>query len=77
MPDLRGQTLQAAQDQMQALTGNPAFFTSSSDATGAGRMQVLDRGWQVCSSTPAPGESFTDSTPVDFAVVRINSETCP
>lgn len=77
MPDLSGQTLQAAQDRIQALTGNPLFVSTSSDATGQGRMQVLDRGWQVCSSTPAPGETFTDSTSVDFAVVRVDSETCP
>lgn len=77
MPNYIGQTLQAAQDGLQALTGNPAFFSTSSDATGQGRMQVLDRGWQVCNSNPAPGESFTDSTPVDFGVVRAGTESCP
>lgn len=77
MPDLRGQNLQAAQDAIQALTGNPGFFSTSTDLTGASRNQVMDRNWQVCSSTPAPGETFTDSTSVDFGVVRIDTETCP
>ena len=77
MPSYIGQTIQAAQDGLQALTGNPGFFSTSSDATCQGRMQVLDRGWQVCSSSPAPGESFPDSTPVDFGVVRVDTEACP
>jgi hypothetical protein len=77
MPDLRGQTLQAAQDAIQALTGNPAFFSSSTDLTGQGRMQVMDRNWQVCSSTPAPGENFTSTSTVDFGVVKLDSESCP
>jgi hypothetical protein len=77
MPDLRGGNLQTAQDAIQALTGNPAFFSTSTDLTGQGRMQVMDRNWQVCSSTPAPGESFTSTSKVDFGVVKIDSESCP
>jgi hypothetical protein len=76
MPDLRGGNLQAAQDAIQALTGNPAFFSGSTDLTGKGRMQVMDRNWQVCTSTPAPGESFTGSANVNFGVVK-ESESCP
>jgi hypothetical protein len=77
MPDYRGQTLQAAQDAVQALTGNPGFFSTSSDLTGQGRMQVMDRNWQVCSSTPAPGDTFSSASGVDFGVVKLNSESCP
>jgi hypothetical protein len=77
MPNLIGRNLQAAQDAIQALTGNPAFFSSSTDLTGKGRMQVLDRNWQVCSSTPPPGATFTSDTAVDFGVVKIDTETCP
>jgi beta-lactam-binding protein with PASTA domain len=77
MPDYRGQNLQAAQDAIQALTGNPGFFSTSSDLTGQGRMQVMDRNWQVCSSTPAPGETFTAGSSVDFGVVKLDSESCP
>lgn len=77
MPDLRGSNLQAAQDAIQALTGNPAFFSTSTDLTGQARMQIVDRNWQVCSSTPAPGESFTSTSKVDFGVVKLDSESCP
>lgn len=76
MPDLRGGNLQAAQDAIQALTGNPIFFSGSTDLTGQGRMQVLDRNWRVCSSTPAPGESYTSKSNVNFGVVK-ESESCP
>jgi hypothetical protein len=77
MPDLRGQNLQDAQDAIQALTNDKVFFSSSTDLTGQGRHQVLDRNWQVCTSTPAPGEAFTESAAIDFGVVRIDAESCP
>ena len=77
MPDLRGQNLQAAQDAIQRLTNDQVFFSGSTDLTGAGRNQVLDRNWQVCTSTPAPGETLSAGTPVDFGVVRIDTEVCP
>lgn len=62
---------------MQNLTGNPLFVSTSTDLMGQGRNQIMDANWQVCSSTPAPGETFTAGTPVDFGVVRIDVETCP
>ncbi|HNO36237.1 MAG TPA: PASTA domain-containing protein [Nitrospira sp.] len=77
MPDLRGRNLQDAQDTIQALTANEVFYTGSTDLTGQGRNQVLDRNWQVCTSTPAPGETFTKDSVIDFGVVRIDSESCP
>jgi hypothetical protein len=76
MPNETGKTLQAAQDDLQALTGNPGFISTSEDLTGQGRQQIMDRNWQVCSSTPAPGSSFTAQTNVVFGVVR-DTETCP
>lgn len=77
MPDLIGGNLQAAQDAIQALTNDEVFFTGSTDLTGRGRNQILDRNWQVCTSTPAPGATFTKDTAIDFGVVRIDSERCP
>jgi hypothetical protein len=77
MLDFSGQNLQAAQDAIQALTGNPGFFSTSTDLTGQARMQVMDRNWQVCSSTPAPGEAFSSASGVDFGVVKLDSESCP
>ncbi|OHT80904.1 hypothetical protein BKG69_07570 [Mycobacteroides chelonae] len=77
MPDLVGQNLQAAQDAIQALTGDAVFFTGSTDATGRGRQQVLDRNWKVCASTPAPGSTFGVTTKIDFSVVKFDTESCP
>lgn len=72
LPDLTGETLQAAQDAAQAA----GFYgLTSSDATGASRMQLLDRNWQVCAQAPAAGPHPTD-TVVDFSTVKIE-ESCP
>lgn len=76
MPNLIGRDLQAAQDAIQALTNFEITFSTSTDLTGDGRAQIVDRNWQVCSSTPAPGAELTEITPVDFGVVR-DSEVCP
>ena len=77
MPDLRGKDLQTAQDAIQSLTQDKVFFTTSHDATGAGRHQILDRDWQVCTQSVAPGASFASDAAIDFGVVRIGSESCP
>jgi hypothetical protein len=77
MPNLIGKNLQDAQDAIQQLTNNEVFYTGSTDLTGQGRNQVMDRNWQVCTSTPAPGESFNRDTAIEFGVVRIDSEACP
>ena len=77
MPNLVGMNLQDAQDAIQQLTNNDVFYTRSTDLTGQARNQLMDRNWQVCASTPAPGESFNRDTAIDFGVVRIDSEICP
>lgn len=76
MPNEIGKNLQRAQDDLQALTGNPMFVSTSEDLTGEGRQQIMDRNWQVCSSSPPPGAVFTSQTNVVFGVVR-DSESCP
>lgn len=76
MPNEIGKSLQTAQDDLQALTGNPMFVSTSEDLTGQGRQQIMDHNWQVCSSSPAPGVPFTSQTNVVFGVVR-DSERCP
>lgn len=76
MPNLIGTDLQGAQDAIQSLTRGEVWFSSSTDLTGKGRAQISDRNWQVCSSTPAPGATFTATTKIDFGVVRV-SEKCP
>jgi hypothetical protein len=70
MPDLTGVDLQGAQDAIQSLTDGAVWFSSSTDLTGQGRAQVMDRNWTVCSSTPSPGTTFTTTTSIDFGVVR-------
>ena len=76
VPDEVGKDLQTAQDDLQALTGNPAYISTSKDLTGQGRHQINDRNWQVCNSTPDPGATFTSQTNVVFGVVK-NGESCP
>jgi len=76
MPNEIGKNLQQAQNDLQALTGNPMFVSTSEDLTGKGRQQIMDSNWQVCSSSPPPGSAFTSQTNVVFGVVR-DSETCP
>jgi len=76
MPSEIGKNLQQAQDDLQALTGNPMFVSTSEDLTGKGRQQIMDRNWRVCSSNPPPGSTFTPQINVVFGVVR-DSEVCP
>lgn len=76
MPNLIGKDLQGAQDAIQSLTDGAVWFSSSTDLTGKGRAQIIDRNWTVCASTPPPGATFTTSTRIDFGVVR-DTEDCP
>ena len=76
MPNLVGKDLQGAQDAIQSLTHDAVWYSSSTDLTGQGRAQIVDRNWTVCSSTPAPGATFTTTTAIDFGVVR-DTEACP
>lgn len=77
MPNLIGKDLQGAQDAIQSLTNGLVWYSGSTDLTGKGRAQVLDRNWLVCTSTPSPGATLTTSTNVSFGVVRIDTEKCP
>ncbi|MGW1773335.1 hypothetical protein [Streptomyces sp. NPDC002104] len=72
LPNFVGHQLQAAQDGAQAAG---FFLLSSTDATGAGRMQVLDRNWKVCAQNPAPG-THDIATRVTFDTVK-TEESCP
>jgi hypothetical protein len=77
MPNLIGTDLQGAQDAIQSLTRGAAWYSGSTDVTGQGRMQISDRNWVVCTSTPPPGSKFNASTEIKFGVVRIDTESCP
>ncbi|MFG2683147.1 hypothetical protein [Streptomyces sp. NPDC048392] len=71
LPDLVGQDLQAAQDAAQAA----GFYAlDDQDASGQGRLQILDRNWTVCSQEPVPGAYPTDTFVTLFAVK--DGESC-
>jgi PASTA domain len=75
MPDLVGSNLQDAQNAVQDLTDFAIAVTTSHDSTGAGRQQVLDRNWKVCSQSVAPGTTITKGTRIDFGTVKLD-EAC-
>ena len=62
MPNEVGNGLQDAQDSIQGVSRNLLFYTSSNDATGKGRHQVLDRDWKV-SAKIRPRELASTPTP--------------
>lgn len=76
MPNQVGADLQASQDRIQAISGNPFFYTASRDATGQSRFQILDADWQVCSQKPQAGTTFDENTLITFFVVK-DDEECP
>ncbi len=76
MPNEVGQVLQVAQDDLQRVSRNPLYFSTSSDATGADRNQILDSNWKVCSQDIPVGTMVTSSQTPDFSVVKLD-ETCP
>jgi beta-lactam-binding protein with PASTA domain len=53
MPDVVCMNLQDAQNKIQAAG---VFFSRSTDDTGQGRAQIMDRNWTVVRQEPAPGE---------------------
>jgi hypothetical protein len=75
MPNEVGHGLQDAQDDLQRVSGNSAYFSRSHDLLG-NRHQILDRNWQVCTQNIAEGATVSESDTVDFGVVKL-SESCP
>ena len=75
MPNEVGHGLQDAQDDLQRVSGNPAYYSRSHDLLG-NRHQILDRDWQVCTQNIAEGATVSESDTVDFGVVKL-SESCP
>ncbi|MFC6153085.1 hypothetical protein [Nocardioides yefusunii] len=77
MPNTLGVDLQSAQEAVKDLLGVPVWpLLRSHDVLEGWRLQVLDAHWKVCGQEPAPGETFTEETIVDFGVVKL-AETCP
>ncbi|MEU6561991.1 PASTA domain-containing protein [Nocardia nova] len=73
MPNVVCMSLQAAQNLIQKAG---VFFSRSKDATGAGRMQVLDRNWVVVAQTPAPGVPIGEGDAVLSVVKKGESGDC-
>ncbi|MEV6556544.1 hypothetical protein AB0M22_12565 [Nocardia sp. NPDC051756] len=67
MPNVVCMNLQAAQNKIQE---SGVWYSRSTDATGKGRMQVLDANWIVVSQTPAPGVSIGEGDAV-LSVVKL------
>lgn len=66
MPAVVCMNLQEAQNTIQAAG---VFFSRSSDASGQGRAQVMDRNWTVVSQEPAPGRTIGEGQAV-LSVVK-------
>ena len=73
MPKVVGMNLQDAQDLLQSLG---SYLMDQRDATGQGRLQLLDRNWTVCSQEPAPGTKTDISEIVTLSSVKLD-EYCP
>ncbi|MFZ3494722.1 hypothetical protein ACODT5_16125 [Streptomyces sp. 5.8] len=72
LPELGGQSLQAAQDSAQ----QAGFYNlSAEDGLDMGRAQAWDRTWRVCSQTPGAGDVDPDALIVFWAVRE--GEYCP
>jgi beta-lactam-binding protein with PASTA domain len=73
MPPLVGRNLQVAQDRLQA---SGSYLVDQQDATGLGRLQLLDSNWTVCSQQPKPGAKVKVEDMVTLAALKIG-ESCP
>lgn len=76
MPNLVGKNLQDAQDKVQALLNDPGYLTTSHDASGQKRQQVIDSNWKVCTQNVAAGKQIGMKSQIDFGAVK-NDESCP
>lgn len=61
MPNEVGKNHQAAQDDLQA---HGLYNLAEEDASGQGRMLILDRNWKVVSQSPAPGTKVSEDATI-------------
>ena len=73
MPSVVGMNLQDAQDLLQSLG---SYVMDQEDASGRGRLQLLDRNWKVCTQDPGAGKSVDISAVVTLGSVKLG-ESCP
>jgi beta-lactam-binding protein with PASTA domain len=72
MPAVVCKDLQTAQDALQA-AGFPII--TSTDGTGQGRTQVVDRNWVVIAQSAPPGSHPSQSDRVVLTVVKFGEDT--
>jgi uncharacterized lipoprotein YbaY len=70
MPNFHGKAVSAARDALPSDTS-----LTVDDASGQGRVIIIESNWQVCSQTPAAGAKLTGQ-PVSFKAVKFG-ENCP
>ncbi|MEV0664926.1 PASTA domain-containing protein [Actinomadura luteofluorescens] len=68
VPNVVGKNHQAAQDNMQAAG---LWMLQEEDATGQGRMLILDRNWQVVRQKPKAGTSVTPEATITLYSKKI------
>ena len=73
MPNVVCMNLQAAQDKIQEAG---VFYSRSKDASGQGRMQVLDRNWIVVAQTPDPCTPISEGDAVLSVVKNDEPNSC-
>ncbi|MDN4479685.1 Ltp family lipoprotein [Demequina muriae] len=73
MPEVVGSNLQDAQDSLQALG---SYLVDQEDASGEGRLQLVDSNWTVCTQEPAAGAEVPVEARVLLAAVK-DDEPCP
>lgn len=71
MPNVVCLDLQAAQDAIQ---DHGVFYSKSVDASGQGRLQLIDRNWIVIGQSPKPGKKITEGSAV-LKVVKFGEST--
>jgi len=71
MPNVVCMNLQEAQDEIQ---DHGVFYSRSEDATGQGRMQIMDSNWIVIGQKPAVGTKIGEGDAV-LSVVKIGEST--
>lgn len=77
MPNEVGKTLPVAQSDLERSSGNPLYFTTTSDARGQHRYPIVAASWKVCSTSVDAGATVNASTTtIDLAVVK-TTEACP
>jgi beta-lactam-binding protein with PASTA domain len=72
VPDVVCLDLQHAQDALRAAG---FYVLTSSDASGQGRQQLVDRNWVVVTQSEPTGSSPEPTTTIDLAAVKLGEST--